>query len=493
MIHPATSLLEGHHYVVGLRNMMDSSGASIPRSSAFQAALDGTPEPPERAAEFTAILATLHRDGVADDQLYMAWDFTVASARSLSGRVLHMRDIAYAALGNGAPAFRVTGQTDDGGLRTVDGIFDVPDFLSGDGAPGSTFVLGADGLPTQQATPYEAKFHCLLPSAKSGTGPTIVYGHGLLGDRTEADALKFAPIAGIAAVCATDEIGMNADDVANLAGILGDLSRFPEQADRMQQGMLNQQYLGRLLNDPKGFASSSAFQMADGTPLITVGNTVFVGNSQGGILGGAVSAISTEWSRVVLGVPGIDYSLLLPRSVDWTEFQPLIDKAYTDPVDRVLALQLIQLLWDRGENDGYAQHLTTDPYPQVGAGHAKQVLLVEAFGDHQVANVSTEILARTIGAGVHQPALRAGRSSDTEPLWNLPADTAASKAHLVVWDFGTPAPPTVNLPPTDGQYGKDPHGAGSREPLVLQQALTFLTTGTVPDVCRGGPCVSAAG
>jgi hypothetical protein len=51
----------------------------------------------------------------------------------------------------------------------------------------------------------------------------------------------------------------------------------------------------------------------------------------------------------------------------------------------------------------------------------------------------------------------------------------------------------VNLAPTDDKYGRDPHGAGSREPLVLQQALTFLTTGKVPDVCNTGPCVSAAG
>jgi hypothetical protein len=494
MIHPAMSLHEGDRFVVALRNLKDSSGAVIPRTAAFQAALDGTPEPPDRAGDFTAILRDLSTAGVVTDGLYLAWDFTVASAQSLSGRVRHMRDVAYSKLGEGAPAFRVTAQADNGGLRTVDGVFDVPNFLSGDGSPGSTFVLGTDGLPVQQPTPYEAKFHCLVPSAKSGTGPTIVYGHGLLGDRTEADALKFAPIAGIASVCATDEIGMNADDVANLAGILGDLSRFPEQADRMQQGMLDQQLLGRLLNSPKGFASSPAFQMADGTPLITVGNTVFVGNSQGGILGGAVSAISTEWSRVVLGVPGIDYSLLLPRSVDWLEFQPLLDKAYTDPVDRVLALQLIQLLWDRGENDGYAQHLVANPYPEIDAAHDKQVLLVEAFGDHQVANVSTEILARTIDAGVHTPALRAGRSNDVAPLWGLLQDTASGPgtAHLVVWDYGTPAPPTVNLPPTDDTYGKDPHGAGSREPLVLQQALAFLTTGIVPDVCNGSPCVSGA-
>jgi len=48
-----------------------------------------------------------------------------------------------------------------------------------------------------------------------------------------------------------------------------------------------------------------------------------VGNSQGGILGCAASAVSSEWSRVVLGVPGINYSLLLPRSSDWPEFSDL--------------------------------------------------------------------------------------------------------------------------------------------------------------------------
>jgi hypothetical protein len=490
MVHPAVSLPEGHHFVVGLRNLKDVAGATIARGTAFQAALDGTPEPPERAGDFRSMLAALAGAGVDPSRLYLAWDFTVASAASLSGRVLQMRDVAYAAVGSGAPAFSVTHQSDAGGVRTIDGTFEVPDFLTGDGGPGSTFAIGADGLPTQQARPYIAKFHCLLPTIRSGAPPTIVYGHGLLGDRTEVDSLKFAATAGVASACATDEIGMNADDVANLAGILADVSRFPEQADRMQQGMVNQQMLGRLLNNPAGFVSSPAFQMQDGTPLIAMGNTVFVGNSQGGILGGAVSAISSEWTRVVLGVPGIDYSLLLPRSTDWTGFQTVFDKAYTDPVDRVLALQLIQLLWDRGENDGYVQHLTANPYPDVTA---KQVLLVEAFGDHQVANVSTEVLARTIGAAVHRPSLRNGRSADTEPQWNIPADDGSGSVHLVVWDYGTPAPPTVNLPPTEPRYGRDPHGAGSREPLVLQQALTFLITGAVRDVCNGAPCVSGAG
>ena len=43
------------------------------------------------------------------------------------------------------------------------------------------------------------------------------------------------------------------------------------------------------------------------------------------------------------------------------------------------------MLWDRGEADGYAQHMTRDPYPNTPP---HKVLLHVAFGDHQVANVA---------------------------------------------------------------------------------------------------------
>lgn len=489
MIRPAIAFGEGHHIVVGLRNLKDADGNAIAPSTSFTAALEGTPEPPERAADFTAIFDALDANGVPRDELYLAWDFTVASTESLSSRALTMHTAAYGALGDAAPTFTVTSQSDNGNIRTIDGTYEVPNFLSGDGSPGSTLLLDDTGTPKQSTTQpmYVAPFRCLFPL--NGNMPTIIYGHGLLGDLGQVDGLSFAADMGLAGVCGTDEIGMSTSDLPNLATILGDLSHFPEQADRMVQGLLNQQFLGRLLNHPKGFASSPAFQTTDGTPLLAVDKTVFVGNSQGGILGGAISAVSTEWSNVVLGVPGMDYSLLLTRSSDWPQFQAIFDKAYTDPIDRVLALQLIQMLWDRGENAGYAQHLTANPYPGF---EAKKVLMVQAFGDHQVANVSTEMLARTVGATIHEPSLAPGRSLDVEPHWGIEALDHANPTNgvVVLWDFGTPPPPTVNLPPTEPEYGDDPHGAGSREPLVLTQALTFLLTGQVNDVCNGGPCQS---
>ena len=70
---------------------------------------------------------------------------------------------------------------------------------------------------------------------------------------------------------------------------------------------------------------------------------------------------------------------------------------------------MIQLLWDRGEANGYAWHMTRDPLPNTPR---HTVLLHEAFGDHQVANLATEVEARLLRARLRTPALDPGRSLD---------------------------------------------------------------------------------
>ena len=42
----------------------------------------------------------LERAGIARRDLVLAWDFTVASRESTAGPMLHMRDEAFAALGD---------------------------------------------------------------------------------------------------------------------------------------------------------------------------------------------------------------------------------------------------------------------------------------------------------------------------------------------------------------------------------------------------------
>ena len=85
--------------------------------------------------------------------------------------------------------------------------------------------------------------------------------------------------------------------------MLGDLSRFPETADRIQQGFLNFLFLGRLMRHPQGLASNAAFQVS-GRPAFSTSALYYDGNSQGGILGGALTAVAPDHRRAALGVPG---------------------------------------------------------------------------------------------------------------------------------------------------------------------------------------------
>ena len=69
--------------------------------------------------------------------------------------------------------------------------------------------------------------------------------------------------------------------------------------------------------------------------------------------------------------------------------------------------------------------MTTDPLPGTPA---HEVLMHVAFGDHQVANVTAEVEARTIGASVRRPALAPGRHTDVDPYYGMPRSTPTRSA-----------------------------------------------------------------
>ena len=211
---------------------------------------------------------------------------------------------------------------------------------------------------------------------------------------------------------------------------LSDVSIFNKSVDRMQQGFVNFHYLGRAMIRPDGFNSNDAFKVdadASGTldsdeAVIDPSNLYFEGISQGGIMGGALTAMSPDFRRSILNVPAINYSTLLRRSVDSDEYFKLENLGlydnYPNELERPLLLSTMQLLWDRGEGNGYAHHMTDDPLPNT-PDH--DVLLQLAYGDHQVSNVAAEVEARTIGASVHNPALDPGRHWEATPFSGIPS------------------------------------------------------------------------
>lgn len=509
LIHPAVSLTEGHRYAVVLRDLYDTYSDPIPPLATTRQALAGTLQPATRGAHIRWVINHDLGSVLGNHVPYQAWDFTVASAKSLAGPALSMRTQAYNWLATNrvagstkadpAPSYTVSSVTDTDGTRDVHGTFQVPLFLA-DTGPLSGFVPDPAGNPTINGNKtWTANFICVLPSTVQSAGPATptLYGHGLLGDASEVEGGSFrAGLGNDLMGCATDWVGMSSGDIGNVGRNLNDMSTFDTQVDHMLQGFVNFQFLGRLINSSSGFVTNAAFQVG-GHALFKTHDAHFMGYSQGGIMGGAVSALSTEWTRAILGVPGEDYGgVLLNRSVDWNEFSAIFDVAYTDPVDQQIVLQLAQLLWDRGENEGYAEHLTSNPYPGTPA---KQIFIIENYGDHQVSNVAAEMLARTIGAKNHQPAFNPSffgaaprLNIPVTPQWGLSKldQTKPAKAGLVLWDYGTPTPPTNNLAPNGSAYGADPHGFGRGNSMLLNQITTFLEQGIIPNECGTTACQS---
>src|SRR3954451_8275022 len=77
LIRPAKNFTEGHRYIVALRDLRDAGGQVIPAQSAF-AKLRDKPD-----ARYERIFRTLQRHGIQPKELYLTWDFTVASAQSI--------------------------------------------------------------------------------------------------------------------------------------------------------------------------------------------------------------------------------------------------------------------------------------------------------------------------------------------------------------------------------------------------------------------------
>jgi hypothetical protein len=142
--------------------------------------------------------------------------------------------------------------------------------------------------------------------------------------------------------------------------------------------------------------------------------------------------------------------------------------------------------------------MTDDPYPNTPP---HEVYLNVAFGDHQVTNWASDVMARTVGARLRAPAIDPGRHpAGDNAYWGLERieEYPYVGSAMVVADIGplrdedgrtrgTTPPPVDNVP---NREGVDPHGPDASETTFgMASIAAFLSPeGHVIDICGERPC-----
>jgi hypothetical protein len=120
-----------------------------------------------------------------------------------------------------------------------------------------------------------------------------------------------------------------------------------------------------------------------------------------------------------------------------------------------------------------AAHVLHDPLPGVPA---KTILIWYTMGDCLVTNISTELIARTMGIDMLAP--------NVKDVWHLEAKPGPLVSGINVYnDHPMPLPPDTNVPPADDN---GTHSGINKKPSALRAVEKFLLEDTVVQTCQDG-------
>ncbi len=414
ILRPVVPMEHATRYVVGVRGLVDSSGATLDPLAGFADLRDGSessdPDIERQRAHYDDdIFPVLDSAGFARGELQAAWDFVTVSTDNSLGRMIHMRDDALERVGEGGPpvSFELIGEEDCSADdapnigRTLRGTMTVPLYLDS-WDPGSNLTRGDDGLPYyngDQDVEFTVRIPCSL-IREPRAGRLVQYGHGLLGSQSEVYTGWLSETANRYGwvLFASDWTGMKSEDVMIIMDeIGGGMSNFATVPERLHQGVLEFLLSAEVM---MGDGADDDLLMQDGTLLYDPTDLYYYGNSQGSILGGAYVPVSTRIERGVFGVGGMPYSLLLTRSYDFELYFMLLRGQYDSDMDISLLIALMQMLWDPGEGSGWAWYMNQRAIDDITP--AKQVLIQVGIGDAQVPTLCAHIQTRTWGPGLRQ-------------------------------------------------------------------------------------------
>lgn len=527
-IRPAARLRANTRYIVAIRGLRSASGTPLEPSSYFQALRDGTPLPEaadleSRRAHFEEIFSILGEAGVARNDLFEAWDFITASDERIYADMVAIRDEAIR-LNEAGDNCRITVASIEERpasdvFRRIHGTVRVALFLNGTDPGGASpesvnlarIRRDAMGRPAQNAeTPFvEVPFVATIPRSverriAEGGGPVrlLTYGHGLFGSRSEThsgwfrDTIERLQMVGIA----VDWWGMSEEDVPRVTRALNDFSTFVATPERLHQGVTNFLVLTHsFLRAGEGrcevIGTSEVPRPFHVTPM--GGDPVLVydpseryyyGNSQGGIMGLTLAGLSTDIIRFVSGVGGMSYSTMIPRSINWQFYGAIMQNGYPRHLDRAFLMTAAQSQWDLAEPSTYAAFVRGATLPcslgpsdcPDGRTPAHEVLMMIGQDDAQVATLTADTAARTIGIPVLVPSPYVPFGVETTP-----GGEGVGSAMAI---FAIPGVPMLPLGTRDPGRDNAAHEGVRRSAAALRMMDRFFRADGIVEMTCDGVC-----
>jgi hypothetical protein len=521
MIRQSVGLAPGHvHLAVITTGLTAADGSELVPSDAFAALRDDAPSDSlvveGMRSEYETVFAFLEEQGVAREDVVLAWRFVTVSDDFAVSQGLDTTQATVAALQGDvdvpcpsdgcAELLSITidscatsveseaealGCRYDDGLhstvwRQIHGTFTAPTFLD---AETGRMRFDEAGNPTPTGR-MEAELVVHVPMSLRGaepeTAPILVFGHGLLSNpsnyianATDANGVMTLADRRGAVTVGTRWLGLGSDDLELAGTSVVDLSVAPQLGDRLVQGMANTIALVPAAQGP--LASHALLSTGNGSgSLIDAERVYYHGISQGGIFGTTFMALSPHVKTGVLHVPTSMYTLNLQHSSQFAAFQLIMDGAWPEPLDQQLFLGYATRVFDPLDPIAFARHLAEDGLTALGA---KNCLWQVNWGDKAALDVYAYAMVRTADAPSIAPV-----THEIEGIATVEAPTAPNQSGMVIFDPGLGRTPLRN---DMGSASPRAHQATRRNDEVIDQAVRYLAAdgeGTIELFCGDGPC-----
>ena len=281
----------------------------------------------------------------------------------------------------------------NGTMRRCDGAFEAYDFRD------DTSILTAEPQPER----WRLQVSVWMPAGE-GPFPTIIYGHGLGGDRNQARHVAAVLVPQGYAVAATDALHHGAHPTVE-AGVEGAIAFLGLDAraftvdGMMLRGNFNQTALDRL--QLLQALRQAPDLDADGTPEIDPTQLGYWGISLGGLLGPATMALSPDLGAGVFSVAGGGLMAFATETENIAQLRGVLNNLAGGEAALQRYLVVMQSIVDAGDPALWATHILRDRL----RGEPANVLLPVCLEDGTVPPSTGRTLARALGVPHIAPEL----------------------------------------------------------------------------------------